>query len=144
MSTPPASLDYRRIAAEITVRHGICVKPDDPLMAAATLLELVLEDSGKKFTNELETMLRQFASAAERIQIRSGAAFAQELKEATAALRREFGAQVHSTTGMPGVPASVPQRNAKQIAWPWLMAAWVTAALLFVCGFVAGWISRSW
>src|SRR5579875_988552 len=108
MSTPPASLDYRRIAAEITARHGICVKPDDPLMAAATLLE----DSGKKFTNELETMLRQFASAAERIQIRSGAAFAQELKEAIATLRREFGAQVHSTIGMPGVLASVPQRNA--------------------------------
>ncbi len=120
------------------------MKPDDPLMAAATLLELVFEDSGKKFTNELETLLRQFASAAERIQIRSGAAFAQELKEATAALRREFGAQVHSTTGMPGVPASVPQRNAKQIAWPWLMAGWISAALLFGCGFLAGWVSRSW
>jgi hypothetical protein len=144
MSASSPSLDYRRIAAEITARHGICVKPDDPFMAAATLLELVLEDSGKRLTSELQQALEQFTSAAERIQIRSGAALAEELKEATAALRREFGAQVSSTTGMPGVLGSVLQRNAEQIAWPWLMAGWISAALLFGCGFLAGWISRSW
>jgi hypothetical protein len=143
MSASSPSLDYRRIAAEITARHGICVKPDDPLMAAATLLELVLEDSGKKFTTELQAVLRQFAAAAERIQARSGAALAQELKEATAALRREMDGEAHSTSVETRGPTSIRQPAPKQVVWQWLAAGWISAALLFICGFLAGWISRS-
>jgi hypothetical protein len=142
MSTSP-SLDYKRIAAELTARHGICVKPDDPLMAAATLLELVLEDSRKKFTTELQQVLGQFASAAERIQVRSGAALAQELKQATAAVRQEISRQADSTR--PDARASVPAERSRrnEISWQWLAAGWVSAALLFVSGLLAGWISHS-
>jgi len=142
MSARP-SLDYTRIAAEITARHGICVKPDDPLMAAATLLELVLEDSGKKFTSELQQVLGQFATAAERIQVRSGAALAQELKEATAALKRELSRETHSPRIGTSDSIAVKQSLWKQISWQWLAAGWISAALLFVSGFLAGWMSRS-
>jgi hypothetical protein len=144
MSASSPSLDYRRIAAEITARHGICVKPDDPFMAAATLLELVLEDSGKRLTSELQQALEQFTSAAERIQIRSGAALAEELKEATAALQREMKVQADSTAAKAGVPIALPQTHAAHTAWQWLAAGWMSAALLFVCGFLTGWLSRSW
>ncbi len=142
MSASSSNLDYRRIAAEITARHGICVKPDDPLMAAATLLELVLEDSGKKFTTELQQVLGQFASAAERIQVRSGAALAQELKQATAAVIQEISGQADSRPdGCASVPAK--QLRRKEISWPWLTAGWISAALLFVSGFLVGWMSHS-
>jgi hypothetical protein len=143
MSASSPSLDYRRIAAEITARHGICVKPEDPLMAAATLLELVLEDSGKKFTTEVQHVLGQFASAAERIQARSGAALAQELKQATAAVTQEISRQTDSTK--PDARTCVPAEGSrrKEISWQWLAAGWISAALLFVSGFLAGWISHS-
>jgi len=143
MSAPSPSLDFKRIAAEVTARHGICVKPDDPLMAAATLLELVLEDSAKKFTGELRSVLAELATAAERVQARSGAVLAQQFKEATAALKREIN-DGHWSTANGRAPARQAQRSAtREIPLKWLAAGSISGLLLFVCGFLAGWISRS-
>ena len=39
------AIDVKRLAAEVSVQHGIRLDPDDPIMAVVTLNKLVFEQS---------------------------------------------------------------------------------------------------
>ena len=45
MATPMTSDDLKRIAAEVSIQHGIRLDADDPMMAAVTLNRLVFEQA---------------------------------------------------------------------------------------------------
>ena len=45
MATPMTPSDLKRIAAEVSVQHGIRIDADDPMMAVVTLNRLVFEQA---------------------------------------------------------------------------------------------------
>jgi len=45
MDAARTQIDLKRLAAEVSVQHGIRVDPDDPMMAVVTLNRLVFEQA---------------------------------------------------------------------------------------------------
>jgi hypothetical protein len=43
MDAPPTTIDLKRLAAEVSIQHGIRIDSDDPMMAIVTLNRLVFE-----------------------------------------------------------------------------------------------------
>src|SRR3954466_11535700 len=84
------SAEIKRLAAEVSVQHGIRIDPDDPMMAVVTLNRLVLEAALSETLQSFRTASAEFNQAAERVQIRVGSAVAQEVRESAAAIREEL------------------------------------------------------
>ena len=83
-------VDVKRLAAEISVQHGIRVDPDDPIMAVVTLNRLVLEQAMGEVVKSLQSATRDLHDAAEKVQLRAGIRLAKDLRECVATIREEL------------------------------------------------------
>jgi CHASE3 domain sensor protein len=96
------ALDLKRLAGEVSVRHGIRLDPDDPMMAVVTLNRLCLEDTVQTLTAELTEKLTEategLEQAGKRVQARAGSALAEEVRRAAAAIREELHSDVQGAT----------------------------------------------
>lgn len=90
MTTPPASIDLKRLAAEVSAQHGIRIDSDDPMMAVVTLNRLVFEQAVAQVLDRVQMAVRDFEAAAEKVQVRAGGVLAQEVRDCCAALRLEI------------------------------------------------------
>ena len=128
--------DVKRLAAEISVQHGIRVDPDDPMMAVVTLNRLVLEQAVGEIVEHLQAATRDFQDATEKVQLRAGSRLAREVRDSAAALREELieagRLRAHQvTTEMSRANARPPAR--------WALAAGVVIGiLLFLSGLWVG------
>ena len=66
MDGPQTTIDLKRLAAEVSVQHGIRVDPDDPMMAVVTLNRLVFEQAIGQVLERVQESVRDFETAAER------------------------------------------------------------------------------
>ncbi|HEX4133067.1 MAG TPA: hypothetical protein VHY84_00485 [Bryobacteraceae bacterium] len=89
MDAPPTTIDLKRLAAEVSVQHGIRVDPDDPMMAVVTLNRLVFEQAVGQVLERIQASVRDFETAADKVQVRAGAALAQEVRDCGVAMRLE-------------------------------------------------------
>ncbi|HXJ38956.1 MAG TPA: hypothetical protein VNH18_06730, partial [Bryobacteraceae bacterium] len=83
------TVDLKRLAAEVSVQHGIRVDPDDPMMAVVTLNRLVFEEAGAQLLNRVQAAVRDFEIAADKVQVRAGSVLAQEVRDSGLAMRQE-------------------------------------------------------
>ena len=90
------SSEIKRLAAEVSVQHGIRVDPDDPIMAVATLNRLMLEHVMANAASLIGDATQEFNRATERVQIRAGSVVAQEVREAVASIRTEIQKDIES------------------------------------------------
>ena len=128
--------DVKRLAAEISVQHGIRVDPDDPMMAVVTLNRLVLEQAVGEIVERLQAATRDFQDATEKIQLRAGSRLAREVRDSATALREELieagRLRAHQVT------AEMNRANSKPaVRWP-LAVGVVVGILLFLSGFWIG------
>ena len=65
MDAPRTTIDLKRLAAEVSVQHGIRVDPDDPMMAVVTLNRLVFEQA-------VAQVLERVQAVGERLRNRGG------------------------------------------------------------------------
>jgi len=86
------AIDLKRLAAEISVQHGIRVDADDPMMAVVTLNRLVLESAVAEVVENLQSATRDLQDAAEKVQLRAGARLAREIRECASAIQMELRA----------------------------------------------------
>ena len=128
--------DVKRLAAEISVHHGIRVDPDDPMMAVVTLNRLVLEQAVGEMVECLQSATRDFQDATEKVQLRAGSRLAREVRDCVSEIREElievgrFGA--HQVAAKTGQSSSKPTAR-------WRLAAGVgLGILLFLSGFWIG------
>ena len=84
-------IDLKRLAAEVSVQHGIRVDPDDPMMAVVTLNRLVFEQAVGQVLERVQASVRDFEAAAEKVQVRAGGALAQEVRDCGVVIRQEVG-----------------------------------------------------
>ena len=104
------TIDLKRLAAEVSAQHGIRVDPDDPMMAVVTLNRLVFEQAIARILESVQASVRDFESAADKVQVRAGGVLAQEVRDCGLAMRQEvekaFDDFRRSRTDNGGVPAT--------------------------------------
>ena len=57
MGTPSTPIDLKRLAAEVSVQHGIRIDPDDPMLAVMTLNRLVFEHAVTQVLERMQVCL---------------------------------------------------------------------------------------
>ncbi len=72
MGAPLTTIDLKRLAAEVSVQHGIRIDPDDPMMAVVTLNRLVFEQAVAQVLERVQSSVRDFEAAADKVQVRAG------------------------------------------------------------------------
>ena len=90
MPEPPTPIDLKRLAAEVSAQHGIRIDPDDPMMAVVTLNRLVFEQAVAQVLDRVQSAVRDFEAATEKVQVRAGGVLAQEVRECAVVLREEI------------------------------------------------------
>ena len=94
MGTPLTAIDLKRLAAEVSVQHGIRIDPDDPMLAVVTLNRLVFEHAVAQVLERMQSSVQDFEAATEKVQVRAGAVLAQEVRNCGAAFRLELGCTI--------------------------------------------------
>ena len=90
------SAEIKRLAAEVSVQHGIRIDPDDPVMAVVTLNRLMLERIVIDASSLVIGATQEFNRAIERVQIRAGSVLGQEVRESVATVRAEMQKDIDS------------------------------------------------
>lgn len=89
-------IDTKHVIAKVAERHGILLRPDDPAFAIVTLNELVLEAMAAALIRQVDNSIREFSAAADRIQVRAGAALATEVRTAIDSMRNGLHADLEA------------------------------------------------
>jgi hypothetical protein len=133
MDGPPMPIDLKRLAAEVSVQHGIRIDPDDPMMAVVTLNRLVFEVAVGRVLERVQAATRDFEMAAEKVQVRAGGVLAQEVRDSGVAMRQEVRKimeEFHSA----GSGAERSNRCQRTRDRKWLVIGLMLALTLFAAG----------
>jgi hypothetical protein len=139
MSTAKPSIDLKRLAAEVSVQHGIRIDADDPLMVVVTLNRLVFEQAVAQVLERVQSSVRDFDVAVDKVQVRAGAVLAQEVRDCGVAMRREFARTFEDLR--PGEKESRwanRDASSKPGSRSWLVASLALALILFGLGIWVG------
>ena len=137
------SSEIKRLAAEVSVQHGIRVDPDDPIMAVVTLNRLMLEPVIANAVNLIGDATEEFNRATERVQIRAGSVVAQEVREAVASIRAEIQNDIESARlNARELINELHQTQLQSRRWWGLVFGLSAGAGLFAAGVFAGMFLR--
>ena len=136
-------MDMKRLAAQVSVQHGIRVDPDDPIMAVVTLSRLVLEHTTVDMVEQVRLAMLEFEEAAKKVQVRAGSVVAQEVRAYTAALRHDLTTELSKGAWRrpAGTDAAASAGSRSAIA-RWFATGLVVALILFGCGVWVGILLR--
>jgi hypothetical protein len=139
MGTPLATIDLKRLAAEVSVQHGIRIDPDDPMMAVVTLNRLVFEQAVAQVLERVQTAVRDFETATDKVQVRAGGVLAQEVRDCGFAMTQEFEKACEDfRRGGPKTPSGKDHARPEPDKGMWLVTGLVVALALFGVGIWVG------
>jgi hypothetical protein len=139
MPTPLTAIDLKRLAAEVSVQHGIRIDADDPMMAVVTLNRLVFEQAIAQVLERVQMAIRDFETATDKVQVRAGGVLAQEVRDCGLAMRQEFEKAYEDS-----LRAGPKSRSGDDYAclnpgtWRWLVIGFMVALALFGVGIWVG------
>ncbi len=137
------SSEIKRLAAEVSVQHGIRVDPDDPIMAVVTLNRLMLERVIGDAANLIGDATQEFNRATERVHIRAGSVVAQEVREAAASIRAEIQKDIESARlNARELVNELHQTQLQSRRWWCAVFGLMAGAGLFAAGVFAGMFLR--
>jgi hypothetical protein len=139
MGTPLTAIDLKRLAAEVSVQHGIRIDPDDPMLAVVTLNRLVFEHAVAQVLERMQCSVHDFEAATEKVQVRAGAVLAQEVRECGVEFRQLCRQALEESS-----PASPEPRRSKHgnvlPRWNPALGVIAIALVLFAVGI---WVGRT-
>ena len=139
MDGPRATIDLKRLAAEVSVQHGIRVDPDDPMMAVVTLNRLVFEQAIAQVLERVQAAVKDFDTAAEKVQVRAGGVLAQEVRDCGLTVRKEIGKALEDFRRVgAGTGSNATGRRATLGEQRWLVIGMVLSLSLFAVGVWVG------
>jgi hypothetical protein len=139
MGTPLTTIDLKRLAAEVSVQHGIRIDPDDPMMAVVTLNRLVFEQAVAQVLERVQAAVRDFETAADKVQVRAGGVLAQEVRDCGLAMRQEFEkASEDFRRGGPKTRSGNDYVRQGSDRWMWLITGLALALAQFGVGIWVG------
>ncbi len=133
MGGPTTPMDLRRLAAEVSAQHGIRIDPDDPMMAVVTLNRLVFEQAVAQVLDRVQSAVRDFETAAEKVQVRAGGVLAQEVRDCAVVLRDEIA----KAASVPSDARTVGAQTTSIATLPksaWIAVGLVLALMLLAVG----------
>ena len=139
MGTPLTAIDLKRLAAEVSVQHGIRIDPDDPMLAVVTLNRLIFEHAVAQVLERMQSSVQDFEAATEKVQIRAGAILAQEVRNCGSAFRQQFD-QAFEGSSRSGSATRTSKRGEILLNWYAALGA-ITLALVFFA--VGIWVGRT-
>jgi hypothetical protein len=134
MPEPSTRIDLKRLAAEVSVQHGIRMDPDDPMMAVVTLNRLVFEQAVSQVLERVQSAVADFEAATDKVQVRAGGILAQEVRDCALTIRQEFASIENSRCG--GSTSMIPAASR------WMVAGLALALALFGAGVWVGTVMR--
>ena len=135
MTTP----DVKGLIAEVAARHGIALRPDDPVFALVTVNQLVLEQTMTELIGRAHQMTNEFDHAATRLQTRAGVVLAAEVRKAGSEIRQALRQDITSAGIRAHQSGPEVQRTAsRSMMYLWLSAGLSAALALFVIGVLVG------
>jgi len=123
-------VETKQLIAEVAARNGIRIDEEDPAFYIVTLNQLILEETARSLVAEMRNATREFEDAAEKLQVRLGAALAQSQKQLLASLQHDLKNGIR------------PQRLRLPRPPRWLIAALVSIVVAFMLGLVAAVVFR--
>ena len=128
-------LDTKAMIAKVAERHGILLRPDDPAFAIVTLNELVLEAKAAALIQQIDNSIGEFSAAADRIQVRTGATIAEEIRTAIDSVRNGLRADLE-TGGYKAraLVMEVHRAHSRRNLIRWFSAGLLAALALLLCG----------
>ena len=131
--------DVKGVIAEVAARHGIALRPDDPVFALVTVNQLVLEQTMAELIGQAQQMTNEFDQVAARVQTRAGSVLATEVRRAGLEVRQALRQDITSA----GIRAhesedEVQRTAARSMMYLCLSAGLITALALFVIGVLVG------
>ena len=128
------AIDLKRLAAEVSVQHGIRIDPDDPMMAVVTLNRLVFEQAVAHVLDRVQSAVQDFEAATEKVQVRAGGVLAQEVRDSVVVLRDEI-AKAASKFSSDARTIRAKRTSIIDVPKPaWLVACLALALMLFALG----------
>ena len=134
--------EIKRLAAEVSVQHGIRIDPDDPIIAVVTLNRLVLEATLADGVTSVRKMAADLNDAAARLQVRAGSTVAQEVRECVATIRNELQRDIGRVQPDFAQLEEWQRSHSRLSKLRWIAAGLMSGAALFACGFVASLLVR--
>jgi hypothetical protein len=138
MDASRTTIDLKRLAAEVSVQHGIRVDPDDPMMAVVTLNRLVFEQAVGQVLGGIQASVRDFQTAADKVQVRAGGALAQEIRDCGLELRQEVGKVLENFRQLGPNSQNSDGRGPTGADRKWLVVGLALALSLFCLGIWVG------
>jgi len=143
MDGPQTTIDLKRLAAEVSVQHGIRVDPDDPVMAVVTLNRLVFEQAVGQVLERVQASVRDFEMAADKVQVRVGGALAQEVRDCGLTVRKEVGKALEDCRRVGvGTGRNASGSRATLGEQTWFVIGMVLSLALFAVGVWVGTVLR--
>jgi hypothetical protein len=135
--------DFKHLAAEISVQHGIRVDPDDPIMAVVTLNRIMLESAVAEAEDRIRRAASEFNNGAERLQVRAGQAVAKEVRECSAAIRSELAKDIVAA-GLRAekIVRAVDHAHSRVVHLRWAVTGVLLAIVVFLAGVAVGRVTR--
>ncbi len=134
-----ATIDVKRLAAEVSVQHGIRLDPDDPIIAVVTLNQLVFEQSVGAVLDCVASAVRELEHAGDKVQARAGIVLAQEVRDCVASLRREMLKDLEAASiSRPTKSGALGEMLSIVHVRRWIAVGFVFAAGLFSAGVWVG------
>ncbi len=131
--------ELKRLAAEVSLQHGIRLDPDDPIMVVVTLNRLVLEHALREALHSIKNTTAEFHEAAERLQIRAGSTVGQEVRACASMLRLELQKDVdRARLNARELIGELNNSQSRSSIIRWLCAGLLAGAFLLAGGFCAG------
>src|SRR5712692_7912910 len=131
--------DVKGLIAAVAARHGIALRPDDPVCALVTVNQLVLEQTMAELIGRAQQMTNEFDHAAARLQTRAGSILAAEVRKAGAEIRQALRQDItsaHIRAHQPGDEVQPTASRSMMYVWP--SAGLIAALALFVIGVLVG------
>jgi hypothetical protein len=138
MDASRTAIDLKRLAAEVSAQHGIRVDPDDPMMAVVTLNRLVFEQAVSQVLERIQASVRDFETAADKVQVRAGGALAQEIRHCGLELRQEVGKVFEDFSRVEPNGQDINSGFLTRADRKWLVMGLAIALLLFCLGVWVG------
>ena len=134
-----AKIDTKEMIAKVAERHSILLRRDDPAFAIVTLNELALEAMATALTHHVDNSISEFSAAADRIQVRAGAALAEEVRAAIDSIRNGLRADLE-TGGYKAreLVMEVHRAHSRRNLIRWFSAGLLAALALLFCGALLG------
>jgi hypothetical protein len=133
------TIDVKRLAAEVSVQHGIRIDPDDPIMAVVALNQLVFEQSVSIVADRMALAVRELEQAADKVQARAGIVLAQEVRDCVVSLRQEMLENMEAASARSYAKSNaLGEMLSTADVRKWIAVALVIAAGLFAAGVCLG------